>query len=327
MQTRQNQSSSGTPEALSGLRLIDAHVHFWDPSKTPRAVTPLVKVLGFSPWLVDKAARLVFPQKVQRFFGRAEYIVRPYLVKGYLSDTARYSVAGLVHIEAGWICKHPLDAVKEPQWIESIRQKTGLPIAAIITQADLSMGKEVNEILQRHLEASSRVRGVRQMLSWHPDKAILNGCEDPGLMKRPKWRAGFEQLAKHGLSFETACYHNQIDDLAELARDFPETTITLCHLGTPPGVGGPFGGQGHSASERQGLLERWKEALMNVAQNPNVYIKLSGLGMPVLGYGYEKRATEPTVEKITAAYAPLIDFAIDTFGAQRCLFGSNLSDR
>lgn len=318
-----NQRHPDSPSALPELTVIDAHVHFWDPVKTPRVVTPLVRALGFSPWLIDKVARLVFPKDAQKFYRRAEYIIRPYLAKDYLEDTARYPVAGLVHVEAGWVCKHPLDAVRETRWLESIRQETGLPITAIIAQADLSLGKEVNEVLQRHLEASPRVKGIRQMLAWHPDKAILNSCEDPGLMKRPKWREGFEQLAKHALSFETACYHNQIDDLAELARSFPETTIVLCHLGTPPGAGGPFGGQGHSASERHDILDRWKEALINLAQNPNVCIKLSGLGMPVLGFGYENRAEEPAVEEIAGSYAPLVNFAIDAFGAERCLFGSN----
>lgn len=320
---RRNRRHSDSLKALSEFTVIDTHVHFWDPAKTPRAVTPLVRALGFSPWLVDKAARLVFPRDAQHFFGRSEYIIRPYLAKEYLEDTAPYPVAGLVHVEAGWVCKHPLDAVKETRWLESIRQETALPLEAIITQADLSIGGGVNEVLRRHLEASSRVKGIRQMLSWHPDKAVLNGCEDPGLMKRPKWQEGFEQLAKQALSFETACYHHQIDDLAALARSFPETTITLCHLGTPPGVGGPFGGQGTSASERQDILKRWKEALLNLAQHPNAYIKLSGLGMPILGFGYENSAEEPAAEEIAASYAPLVNFAIDTFGAERCMFGSN----
>ena len=52
-------------------------------------------------------------------------------------------------------------------------------------------------------------------------------------------------------------------------------------------------------------------------------MKLGGLPMPVCGFGFEKRAVPPTSEELAEAMEPYINFAIDQFGANRCMFESN----
>ena len=93
--------------------------------------------------------------------------------------------------------------------------------------------------------------------------------------------------------------------------------------GTPGGVGGPFRVQGQTASEREAIRGRWQEGMARVAENANVSVKLSGLTMPVCGFGYERREQEPTVEEVRDALKPLIDFVIEVFGVKRCMFASN----
>lgn len=310
-------------ESTSLTNCIDTHVHFWDPNKTPRAVTPLVKLFGFSPRLTDAVARLAFPTDALRFYGHPRYITRPYLPEDYKDDAREHHIAGVVHVEAGWICKTPMDAVNETKWLTSINNKLTVPIKAIVAHADLSIGRDVNEILDAHLQASNLVRGIRQVLLWHPDKNVHSLTDHGSVMEDAKWRSGFEQLSQHNLSFETVCYTDQLGMLSNLAEAYPETPITLCHLGMPIGFAGPFSKIGTTRQERVDIRQRWHESISRLATNPNVSIKLSGLGSPPLGFDFEHRRDELGVDEAVASYAPLINGAIDTFGAERCMIGSN----
>lgn len=68
------------------MEIIDSHVHLWDPIKTPREVSFLNKILGFSPNLLDSVANLVFPKSARDFFGTPQYLTRPYLLDDYKND-------------------------------------------------------------------------------------------------------------------------------------------------------------------------------------------------------------------------------------------------
>jgi predicted TIM-barrel fold metal-dependent hydrolase len=54
-----------------------------------------------------------------------------------------------------------------------------------------------------------------------------------------------------------------------------------------------------------------------------VVCKLSGLTMPVLGFGWSERGRAPTADELEAAIAPLLRAVIDIFGVERCMFASN----
>jgi len=86
-------------------------------------------------------------------------------------------------------------------------------------------------------------------------------------------------------------------EAAELARDFPDTTIVVNHTGLP------------SDRSKEGLAG-WRRAMEGLALAPNVHLKISGIG--VLG--------EPWTP---AANGPVVRDAIRIFGCERCLFASN----
>ena len=85
----------------------------------------------------------------------------------------------------------------------------------------------------------------------------------PHLVLEPKFREGFAQLAKLGLSFESWQYHPQLPDAIDLARAFPDTTIILNHVGGVLGVG-PYAGH------RQEILASWRKDIDELAKCPNV---------------------------------------------------------
>ena len=175
--------------------IIDAHVHFWDPKSTPREVSFLVNTLGFSPGLLKFLAKNLFPKSAIEFFASPEYILKKYVQDEFNSDSKNYEIEGVVHVEASWKGKGKLGPVGETEWLEGINKNESGKIKSIVAHADLSMGKDVRDVLKAHRNASHKVCGIRDMLSWQPDKRILNGAKSAHKMSDPKWRAGFEQLS------------------------------------------------------------------------------------------------------------------------------------
>ena len=304
---------------MSQTPIIDSHVHLWDQRGTPREGSPLVKLLGWHRGTLHWAARRLFPGAALDFYGKPDHVLADYLAADYQADVQGRELRGFVHVDAGWVGKGPLGPVDETRWLEGLSVPA---LKGIVGLADLSLGDAVEEVLGAHLAASPRFRGIRQLLFHHPDKGILNGAARAAMTREDAWRRGFACLAKNGLSFETVIYDHQLVELAELANDFPEVPVILCHLGMPVGFGGPYATQGRTADERASIAGRWHDGMARLAQQPNVSLKLSGVASPCFGWGYHLGAP-PTAERVAADLGPVLNFAIDTFGADRCMFGSN----
>ena len=190
--------------------------------------------------------------------------------------------------------------------------------AAIVGFVDLTWGGRVQEALDAHLEAAGgRFRGIRDGGTWDADESIRRGIwrPDGGRYLHPAFREGFAKLAPNGLTFDAWLYHPQLDDLVDLARAFPETTIVLDHVGGPMGVG-------RYAEDRQATFAAWRTSIGRLAELGNVVVKLGGLGMWTGGLGLE-RADSPSSDRIATLYRPFIETCIEAFGADRCMFESN----
>jgi predicted TIM-barrel fold metal-dependent hydrolase len=135
-------------------------------------------------------------------------------------------------------------------------------------------------------------------------------------MQSPGFRPAFRHLAPRGLTFDASVFHHQLDELADLADDFSETTIVLDHMGLALGVD-------LSNRERAEVFSAWREALNRLAQRPNVVCKVGGLGMPYWGFGFEDRADPVGYLELAAAWKPYVDTAIEAFGVSRCMMESN----
>ena len=300
--------------------IIDAHIHLWDQRRTPRKGSPLVKALGWRKDLMLWVARKVFPQDQIDFYGVPDHVLSDYLPPHYRSDASAREVVGVVHVQAGWEAKGPLGPVGETRWLEHLATPL---LRGIVGYADLGLGAAVGPVLDAHAAASERFRGIRYMLAHHPDKRVHSYCADANRCRDPAWRAGYAQLAERGLSFDAWIYAHQLGEITALAREFPEVPVILDHGGGPVGIGGPFAGIGPTAAHRADAAERWRDGIRALAELPHVSVKLSGLAMPLLGWGYHARAQPPEAAGVAADLGPLVTFLIETFGVARCMFASN----
>jgi L-fuconolactonase len=192
--------------------------------------------------------------------------------------------------------------------------------AAIVGHADLRFGEQVGELLDRSLAlAPERFRGVRQItIDDESDAPFRYVTTRParGIMKHPKFRAGLREVARRGLSFDVAAFHHQLGEVAELADAFPDTQLVINHVGQ--GMAMDLDAQGRAA-----VFEQLRVALRDLGRRPNVTCKIGGMGLPFWGFGFEQRTEPVGYLELAAAWKPLVEMAIEAFGADRCMMESN----
>jgi predicted TIM-barrel fold metal-dependent hydrolase len=296
---------------------VDAHIHQWDPFTTPRVVSGVAKMLRRAPFLLPVLSPL-FPRATRDFIGDPRYVMKPYLPGDYSIDASPAGVAAVVHVEAGWHGKRPVDSVDETRWVSSLPfGVNGAPaLAGIVVHADPSE-PGVADVLDAHLAASPLVRGVRCMAAHSSDRGVMDWTPSAQSLTQPAFLRGFAAVASRNLTFDIWVYGHQLPDALVLAREYPDTTFVLDHYATPVGVLGRSGHAGASREDRTGILHRWRDDIGALAELPNVFAKHSGIGMPVLGAGPRPR------DQLRDGVAPLITHVQQVFGRDRTFWSSN----
>ena len=259
-----------------------------------------------------------------------DHVDPPYLLDDLLADTASgHRVRQTVFIECGWrwqpeAADRALLAVPETAAVAALAAESvargGAVIAGIVGHVDLRLGQAgTARALEALAEAGQgRFVGIRHATAWDNDPGIPNHRTDPGagLMSNATWRAGFAELARRGHTYDAWLYHPQIPEFTAVARAFPATTMVLDHLGGPLGV--------KTYRDRPDeVLAAWQSSLIEAASCPNVFLKLGGIGMPVMGGLWHHRERPASSEELALRWGPQIRWCIELFGVSRCLFESN----
>lgn len=187
--------------------------------------------------------------------------------------------------------------------------------AGIVGYADFTHGSRVIPVIEAHMEASDRFRGIRQIATWNPDKEIFSPGI-PQLLTRPDFHEGLSHLMNFGLNFETFVYHPQLSELADLAGKFPDLPIILDHIGGPLRIG-------CYARNHEAAFSEWKKGIKTLAEHDNVFIKLGGLGMPITGFHWPEQPAPLGSAELAKTMEPYFSWCIEHFGTERCMFESN----
>jgi len=254
--------------AMRDVPFVDAHVHLWQLDRL------------HYPWLMPPFADYG-PN------GSVEAIARDYGVVDYRTESAGWSVAGMVHIEAG---AEPNDALRESEWLDQIATAEGAP-DALVAFAALD-DPDIERALAAQA-AHARVRGIRHIVNWHSDPRLTYTPRD--VTGDVDWAHGFALLAKYGLSFDLQAYPGQFPALATLFARHPDIAVAVNHMGMPIG--------------REGA-DLWREGMAAFAALPQVSVKISGAG-------FIDRQWTPELIR------PFVLATIDMFGADRCMFASD----
>jgi L-fuconolactonase len=270
------------------LAIVDPHHHLWDLPTSRYLLDEILADTGSG----HRVVATVFVECASMYRADGPPALRPVGETEFVNGIAAQSASG--------------------QYGET---RVGL---GIVSFADLSLGAAVEPVLQAHIAASSRFRGIRHAAAFDKSREIRRSHTKPpsDLYQTKNFREGFAKLGSMGLSFDAWNYHHQIPELTDLARAFPYVTIVLDHFGGPLGIG-PYEGK------RAEILAQWKKDITDLAQCPNVYAKLGGINMPVNGFGWHKLPKPATSDELVEATRDYYLHSIDKFGPQRCMFESN----
>jgi len=253
-----------------------------------------------------------------------------YLLDEFRADLAcGHRIEATVHVEAGTMHRATgpaqLRPVGETEFAAGMAaiSDTGLYgptriCAGIVGFADLRLAN-VAETLDAHIQAAGgRFRGIRQSALHDAEMLALMPASQAqrGLLADTAFRAGFACLAPRRLSFDSWTYADQLNEVADLAGAFPDTTIIVNHLGGILAV----------ESRRSRLPEvrqAWEAAITRLAVHNNVVLKLGGLGMWMTGSRFHMSAFPPSSSSLAESWRPWIETAIEVFGPGRCMFESN----
>src|SRR5262245_3468347 len=161
-------------------------------------------------------------------------------------------------------------------------------IAGVVGWVPLAEPCEVERVLDA-LMAERALVGVRHLVNIEPD---------PDWVVRPDVLEGLRTLSRCGLTFDyVGILPRHLEHIPLVAQRVPELRIAIDHLGRPP------------IAAR--ALEPWSSLIARAARMPNVFAKLSGLD------------TGSADEWTAVDIAPYIDRALELFGPDRLMFGSD----
>jgi L-fuconolactonase len=124
---------------------------------------------------------------------------------------------------------------------------------------------------------------------------------DPDWLVQPSVVRSLELIARAGLVYDIpAVFPLHLAHAARLAELVPDLRIVIDHLGKPPAPAG------------REAFDHWCELMAVCAERENIYAKVSGLGTTGNGSPRPFDETRAAVER-----------AVDLFGADRLLFGSD----
>jgi L-fuconolactonase len=290
------------------LPIIDPHHHLW-----------------------DLRARLAALAASDHPFVRALACGADYTFDALHADvTSGHNVVGTVFLECGAFYRagasEALKVVGEVEFVNGVAAQSASGLygdlrlcAGIVGHANLTLGDAAAEVLDALAAAGrERFKGIRHSGAWDADREVLGPAihYPPGIYADSSFRAGFRHLAPRGMSFDAWVLEPQLGEVIDLARAFPDQPIVLDHCGTPLGIASYHG----KLHER---FDTWRAKIRELAQCPNVNVKLGGLAMAFCAMPERGPMAGISSEVLAAMWRPYIETCIEAFGPERAMFESN----
>ena len=178
------------------------------------------------------------------------------------------------------------NSVDESRWLLSLADDHPF-IAGVVGWADL-MSPELDLQLDE-LTSHPKFKGVRHLVESEP--------EDDWLLQ-PQVLRGLNRLTAYDLSYDLLVHTRHLKHIPKVADSCPELRLVIDHMAKP------------RIASRE--MQEWAEQLKPVASHQNIFCKLSGL------------VTEADWnEWSTSDLRPYVDYALELFGPERLMFGSD----
>lgn len=206
-----------------------------------------------------------------------------FTLEEYKVLTANHSVIGSLFMEAG---VDDADYQTEARYVAGLAGDPDNNIHGLI----VSCRPETDEGFEAWLEECSTLGVVGY-------RRILHEIDD-GLSQTDGFRHNISRIGARGQVFDMCFQARQLPIAYDLARACENTQLVLDHCGVPDIASGD--------------IDTWRVAMRKLATLPNVVCKLSG----IMAYCAPGQAS-------FASISPCVDHVLETFGANRLVWGSD----
>eukprot|EP00536_Pseudo-nitzschia_multiseries_P010003 jgi/Psemu1/258647/estExt_Genewise1Plus.C_2930001 len=234
-------------------------------------------------------------------------------------EKAGVEFRGSVHMEC-----LPDDGLGEAKWVDASIDDSLSGIKGIVASCDLAQETATVENDLRNLSEVDRVKGIRWILDC---VGKFNGGKDAthvattrhdgvDYLRGSAFENGFALLEKFGFTFDLQCAPAQLVAASKLCARHPNTKVVIDHLGKPRTLlGADTEENKNNTIPDEAEIAVWREGMKAMAQNKNVYVKISMLGYAIPGW----IRTEGRIELMRT----LVRTTVEMFGPDRCMVATN----
>jgi L-fucono-1,5-lactonase len=206
-------------------------------------------------------------------------IKRDFLPDDFASECAANGIDGSIAVQAD-------QSENETTFLLELA-KQNQNIAGVVGWIDLC-SPQVAERL-RFFSRYSKLCGFRHVAQAEPDERFL---------VRDNFVNGVKRLQEYGFTYDILIYPKQLPAALELAAGLPEQRFVIDHMAKP--------------EIRTNKSAEWAKQMRDIAQNPNVFCKISGLVTEADWSAWKN-----------ADFRPYLDVVFEAFGVGRMMFGSD----
>jgi L-fuconolactonase len=176
--------------------------------------------------------------------------------------------------------------LEENRWALSLADKYPW-IAGVVGWVDLASPECDRQVME--MKRHPKFVGVRHIAQDEPDD---------NWVVRPEVMRGLRLLERNAVPFDMLFYVKHLRHAHTLGMSFPSLPLVIDHLAKP--------------RIREGAMDDWVPYLKKASQCRNIHVKLSGL------------VTEADWKNWNPAHLkPYVETALEFFGPERCMFGSD----
>lgn len=208
-----------------------------------------------------------------------QVLKRDYLPADLVPELRANGMAGCIAVQAE-------QSEQETQFLLELAKQYEV-IKGVVGWVDLR-SPQIAERLQ-HYSQFEKLCGFRHVVQSEADDEFI---------LRPEFCRGINALKKYGFTYDILIYARQLPAALELVSRFPDQPFVIDHIAKP--------------SIRTGAMAPWAAQMRSLADQANVYCKVSGL------------ITEADWKNWRIGdLLPYLNVVFETFGPERLMFGSD----
>ena len=186
----------------------------------------------------------------------------------------------------GAIAVQTRQTLEETRWLLELAASS-LHVLGVVGWVDLRSPNVRSQLAE--FAKNTKLLGVRH---------IVQSESDDHFLLRTELLHGIAALEEFGLTYDILIYPRHLPVAAEFVKRFPRQRFVLDHVAKP--------------LIKSGSLQPWQSGIRDLAQNTNVFCKLSGL------------ITEADWKNWKSSdFEPYLDVALESFGRDRLMIGSD----